>query len=460
MWDKIKGLFLYDDAQISDTQERAIPDFKAGQTVGYGNVPISLLSEMTTTQNEQSVLSIAAAYRCIAVRADSVAMLTGDILQHKNGKREYKNDIPLYDLIFRRPNPYMTPFQWRRTLVYNKLITGYGYGVVYSRDTMGNATELGICKHLNMQEIDGELWYYDAFRDQVYHHTDVICLTEIGPDGTLKSPLQIHAETFGKIKAASTMENELWTNKVSLGGSVTYPENVKFKKEQKDELAENIRQNYGGNKKAGRMLVLDQGAQVKQFEAIMSMADAEYIASTSMSIDDVCRVFGVPPFKIFHFNKMTYDNMEQMSVEFVQSAVMPDVMQLEQEINYKLFTPYQVRQNYELKFDIRSLMRADSTAQANWITKMVGVGGLTVNEVREMDDRNPVPGGDEAFIQANNYFPLSKMKELADATIKGKSMKSNQGTKPKDGNQMELFDEDGEAKTDKGSNVTKPAQSK
>jgi phage portal protein BeeE len=189
----------------------------------------------------------------------------------------------------------------------------------------------------------------------------------------------------------------------------------------------------------------------------MSLADAEYIASMNMSNEDICRIFGVPPFKVFHFNKMTYDNMEQMSTEFVQSSVMPDAIQLEQELNYKLFSPWQAKQRYEIKFDLRSLMRADSTAQANWITKMVGVGGLTVNEVREMDDRNPVPGGDEAFIQANNYFPLSMMKELAAATIKGKN---NKGKTTGD-NQMKLFDDAGEpVSDDKGADVTQTSSTK
>jgi HK97 family phage portal protein len=452
MWDKIKSLFI---ETIPDTQDRALPDFKSGYTLGVGNVSTSLLSQMTTVANEQQVLSIATAYRCMAVRSEALAMLSGDIIQLKNGRKEYRNETTEYDLVFRRPNPFMTPFEWRRLLSYNKLVTGYGYGVVRSRDASGMALYLDICKNLTYREIDGDLYYYDAFRDEVYHHTDVICLKEIGPDGDIKSPLQIHRETFGAIKSAKNLENELYTSKLFAAGAITYPENIQFKKEQRDEMSENLRQNYGGVDKAGRVLVLDRGAKIQQFENIMSLADAEYIASANLQNEEVCRIYGVPPFKVFHFNKMTYDNMEQMSTEFVQSAVMPDVMQLEQEINYKLFSPLKAKQRYEIKFDLRSLMRADSTAQANWITKMVGVGALTVNEVREMDDRNPVQGGDDAFIQANNYFPLSKMNALADATIKGKA-KTEKKSDPK---QKALFDEEGNPVTDdeESTNVTQKA---
>lgn len=454
MWEKIKGLFV---ENIPDEASRALPNFKSGQTLGVGNIATSLLSNMTTTANEQTVLGISTAYACMRVRSEALAMLTGDILQVKNGKREYKNDVSQYDLMFRRPNPYMTAYEWRRLLSYNKLVTGYGYGVIRERDASGMPIYMDIAKYLTSKEVDGDMYYYDAFRDEAYHHTDVICLREIGPDGDIKSPLQIHRDTFGKIKAAGDLENKLYTNKMFLGGAILYPENVSFKSENKEAFAEDIRQNYGGVDKAGRLLVLDKGAKIQQFENVMSLADAEYIASMNMSNEDICRIFGVPPFKVFHFNKMTYDNMEQMSTEFVQSSVMPDAIQLEQELNYKLFSPWQAKQRYEIKFDLRSLMRADSTAQANWITKMVGVGGLTVNEVREMDDRNPVPGGDEAFIQANNYFPLSMMKELASATIKGKN---NKGKTTGD-NQLKLFDDVGESiSDDKGADVTQTSSTK
>jgi len=449
MWDKIKSIFVENVPDV-DTADRALPDFKSGYTLGVGNISTSLLSQMTTTANEQTVLGISTAYRCMAVRAEALAMLSGDILQVRNGKRDVKNETNQYDLIFRRPNPYMTPFEWRRLLSYNKLVTGYGYGVVRSRDAAGMPLYLDICKHMTYREVDGDLYYYDAFKDEVYHHTDVICLKEIGPDGDIKSPLQIHKDTFGKIKAGRDLENELLTNKLFAGGAVTYPETVTFKPEQRQDMSDNIRQNYGADK-AGRILVLDRGAKIQQFENVMSLADAEYIAQVNLQNEDICRIYGVPPFKVFHFNKMTYDNMEQMATEFVMSAVMPDVLQLEQELNYKLFSPFQARQRYEIKFDLRSLMRADSTSQANWITKMVGVGGLTVNEVREMDDRNPVPGGDEAMIQANNYFPLSMMNELAKATIKGKNRPMGNT------NQKKLFDDEGNPasdNSDKGANVT------
>jgi len=446
MWDKIKSLFV---EQIPE--ERGIPALKQGETLLPGAISARLLSDMTMTSSEAGVLGIAAAYRCISVRAESVAILSGDIIQSKSGVREKKNTAPQYDLLFRRPNPFQNSFQFRRQLIYNKLVKGIGYAVVRKRNAMGYPEWIDVVPNLEKKIIDNDLWYYDPIRDEVYHHMDVICTSVIGPDGKPNSPINIHASTFGKMKASGELENQLYTSKMFAGAAITYPENIKFKQEALQELGERITQNYGGVDKAGRVLALDQGATIHQFENIMSLADAEYIASTNMSMEDVCRIFGVPPFKIFHFNKMTYDNMEQMSVEFVQSVVLPDVIELEQEFNYKLFTPYQKNNGYCVKHEIKSLLRADSAAQAAYVKAIFSVGGLTVNEVRELDDRNPVAGGDEAMIQANNYFPLSMIKEYAKAQITSKKEKKSQTPD----NQGKLFDDKGEPVSDNmGTDVT------
>lgn len=451
MWyDKLVNLFIEEVPE-----QRNLPDLKAGQSTLPGSLVTNLLSDTTMASSEVSVLGIAAAYRCISVRAESVAILSGDIIQSKDGRREKRNDLPQYDLLFKRPNPFQNAFQFKRQLIYNKLIKGVGYGVIAQRDKMGYPSAIFIRKDLEPIEFEGDVYYYDRLGDQIYHHTDVICTSVIGPDGKIKSPISIHAETFGKLKASNELENQLYTNKMFLGAAVTYPENIRFKPETLSSLSDQLTQNYGGVDKAGRVLALDQGAQVKQFENAMSLVDAEYIASTNMSIEDVCRIFGVPPFKVFHFNKMTYDNMESMAVEFVQSSVLPDVIELEQEFNDKLFSPYQKKQGMVVKHEIKSLLRADSTAQANWIKTMVSVGGMTVNEVRELDDRNPVKGGDEAMIQANNYFPLSMISEYAKAMIESKKQPKTKAT-PNPA-QKTLFDEDGEPITDNGTNVTEPS---
>lgn len=453
MWNKIKSLFI---EEIPVPEERGFPALKQGETLLPGNINARLLSDMTMTSSEAGVLSIAAAYRCISVRAESVAILSGDVIQSRNGIREKKNQAPQYDLLFRRPNPYQNSFQFRRQLIYNKLLNGIAYAVVRKRDKVGYPQWIEICRHMEMKVIDGNLWYYDPVCDEVYSHEDVVTTSVIGPDGKPKSPVAIHASTFGKMKASGELENQLYTSKMFAGAAITYPENIRFKKEHLEQLSESVTQNYGGVDKAGRVLALDQGATVHQFENIMSLQDAEYIASTNMSMEDVCRIFGVPPFKIFHFNKMTYDNMEQMSVEFVQSVVLPDVVELEQEYNYKLFTPYQRNNGYCVKHEIKSLLRADSAAQAAYVKAIFSIGGMTVNEVRELDDRNPVAGGDEAMIQANNYFPLSLIKEYAKAQISDKKAKKEKV----DPAQGKLFDDKGEPTTDQedGTDVT-PAQS-
>lgn len=450
--DRIKKIFIYDDSP--SIEGRALPNVLKAEHLTRGFLNSNLLSEFTNVSSERGVLAIAAAYRCIAVRAEAIAMLSGDIVVSTNGITRKKNELPLYNLLYRRPNPMMNAFTFHRTLIYNKLITGEAFAII-TRDVSDNPIRLDIKKVLEKIYVESERFFYCRTTDKIYEERDVIYLANIGPDGSTKSAIQMHSETFGKMKASSTLSNNLYTNKMFLGSAVLYPESVKFNGPNSPlkAAAEQFQKNYGGIDQAGKVLALDQGAQIHQFENIMSMKDAEYIMDMNMSIEDVCRIFGVPPYKIFHFNKMTYDNMEQMAVEFVQSAVLPDVRELEQELDYKAFTPYQLSQRHAVKYEIKSLMRGDIKSQAEYFKSMVGIGKYTINEVREMDDQNPVEGGDVPFIQANNYFPLNKMAELADATIESK--KGN-------GQQLSLFGEDKSdtAQAQNGTNVTKSTNQK
>lgn len=343
----------------------------------------------------------------------------------------------------------MNSFTFRRTMFYNKLMRGEAFAII-ERNTTGSPISLHIKLNMEVRVMEGVRYFYDYDSQSLYEEMDVIYLDNIGPDGRNKSVIGMHAATFGKIKAANDLSNNLYSNKMFLGAVVSYPESVSFTGPNSPlkTFADQMSTDYGGIDKAGKVIALDRGAQMKQFENVMSMADAEYIADMNFTVEDICRIYGVPPFKVFHFNKMTYDNMEQMGVEFVQSAILPNVTPLEQELDYKLFSPFYKSRGASIKFDLQSLMRGDIKAQSEWIKTMVSIGKLTINEARELDDQNPVEGGDVPLIQANNYFPLNKLDELADAMIESKHTKNILNTTKKDAKQGVLFDEDGEPVTD------------
>jgi HK97 family phage portal protein len=265
---------------------------------------------------------------------------------------------------------------------------------------------------------EGEKYYYDGLTDNVYDADDVIHVANIGTSPYIGiSKILQHAYLFGKSKAALNYVNKMYSNNMFLGGVIQYPENIKITAEKSEAISTAAKIRYGGVERAGGLFILDQGGVLKQFENSMPLSDAEYVQSERLTNEDMCRVYGVPLFMIFDYNNVSGDAMEAGKITYVENTILPIMTQLEQELKNKLF---KYEPKTKIKHEIKSLLRADIKSQAEYWSKMAAIGKYTINELRAMDDDTPVQGGDVPLIQANNYFPLNKLEEYADAMIKEK----------------------------------------
>lgn len=372
---------------------------------------VNFLSETTSVKSEQGVMAIATAYRCMSVVANTVAMLQGDIYKDRTKNNSHQQ----YELWFKKPNDLVNAFKFKNQLTLNLQNLGNGFAV--AKRERGIIVAYQIRRNLETIIHEGERYYFDRKYDEVYYNEDVIHLADIGVNEfTGLSRIKQHAQLFGKTKAALDYVNAMYSNKMFLGGAIQYPESVTMTKEKSDAIREMTQQVYGGIEKSGKLFTIDQGGQLKQFDNSMPLSDAEYILSERLTNEDMCRVYGVPPFKVFEYNKMSGESMEAAKIEFAESTIMPIVTQLEQEINNKAF----VEKNTTIKFNLKSLLRADIKSQAEYWSKMTAIGKYTINELRALDDDDPVVGGDKPLIQANNYFPLDRLDEYADAMIQEK----------------------------------------
>lgn len=378
---------------------------------GYGgNVQTNLLSDTTFIHKETEMMSVAVAHRCMSVVADTVASLAGSVYKSKAEQPNHNFN----KLWWKAPNNLYNSFILKRQLLLNYQNLGNGFAII-KRDTKGRATSIEIRRSLHVIIHEEEKYYYDVQNDIVYEDQDVIHLVNIGTNPYFGlSKLQQHAMLFGKSKASLEYVNKVYTNNMFLGGVIQYPEQVKLQPETISNISEQAKVKYGGLDKAGGLFVLDQGGILKQFENTMPLSDAEYVMSERLTNEDICRIYGVPPFMAFEYNKMSGESMEAAKITFVESTILPIITQLEQELTNKIF---RYEPNTTIKHNIKSLLRADIKSQADYWSKMASIGKYTINELREMDDDPPVEGGDEALIQANNYFPLSQLAKLAEAMI-------------------------------------------
>jgi HK97 family phage portal protein len=381
-----------------------------GMSIPGGDVSYNMLSDTTVITKEAEVMAIATAHRCMSVVADTVATLSGKV--YKDGKEA--DDHLMQKLWFSQPNNLYNAFILKRQLILNYQNLGNGFAVC-QRDSKGMAIRWDFVRSMRPVIHEGEKYYYDGLSDNIYDADDVIHMINVGTSPHIgTSKIQQNQLLFGKSKASLQYTNKMYSNNMFLGGVIQYPENIKMTPEKADQISQSAKVRYGGLDKAGGLFILDQGGILKQFENSMPLSDAEYVLSERLTNEDICRIYGVPPFMAFEYNKMSGESMEAAKITFVETTILPIITQLEQEINNKAF---KYEKNTKIKHSIKSLLRADIKSQADYWSKMASIGKYTINELRALDDQPPVEGGDVAFIQANNYFPLSKMEDLSQAKI-------------------------------------------
>ena len=127
--------------------------------------------------------------------------------------------------------------------------------------------------------------------------------------------------------------------------------------------------------------------------------DAQYIETRQAQIEEICRWFRVPPQKVMNLKDAHYNNVENMNIAYATDTLGEWAKRLEEEADYKLISARS--QASYTKLNLRALMRGDSTAQGQWYREMRNIGVYSVDEIREFEDLDPVPGGDKRVTQVN-----------------------------------------------------------
>ena len=138
--------------------------------------------------------------------------------------------------------------------------------------------------------------------------------------------------------------------------------------------------------------------------------DAQLLESRSFSVEEICRWFRVPPFMVGHSEKSTSwgTGIEQQMIGFLTFTLGPWLRRIEQAISKDLLTPTD-RVRFYPKFAIEGLLRADSAGRAAFYSAMVNNGILTRDEVRELEDREPMGGNAAVLTVQTAMAPLDSL---------------------------------------------------
>lgn len=359
--------------------------------------------------NERTALQTTAVYACVRILAETIAALPLHTYQHTNGGKEKAAEHPLYYLLHSEPNSEMTSFVFRETLMGHLLLWGNAYAQII-RDGRGRVVGLYPLlpnKMIVNRNDQGQL-YYQYEKDgclYILNRHEVLHIPGLGFDGLIGySPIAMAKNAIGMAIATEEYGAKFFANGANPGGVLEHPGVVK----DPARIRESWNAVYQGSGNAHRVAVLEEGMK---FQSIgIPPEQAQFLETRKFQINEIARIFRIPPHMIGDLEKSSFSNIEQQSLEFVMYTLDPWVVRWEQAIQRALFSESEKRQFF-VKFNVDGLLRGDYESRMNGYAVGRQNGWLSSNDIRELENLNRIPtelGGDLYLINGN-------MTKLADA---------------------------------------------
>ena len=368
--------------------------------------------------NERTAMQTTAVYSCVRILAEAIASLPLHLYRYTDKGKERVFDHPLYHILHDEPNEEMTSFVFREVLMSHLLIWGNAYAQII-RDGRGQV--LGLYPLLpDKMEVDraenGELYYIYTrnteenpnFKDygRIYlRKEDVLHIPGLGFDGLVGySPIAMAKNAVGMTLACEEYGASFFANGATPGGVLEHPGVLKDRAKVRDSW----HKVYGGSRNAGKVAVLEEGMKYQQIG--IPPEEAQFLETRKFQINEIARMYRIPPHMVGDLEKSSFSNIEQQSLEFVKYTLDPWVIRWEQALQKALLLP-QEKNEYFIKLNVDGLLRGDYASRMNGYAVGRQNGWLSANDIREMEDQNPIPEEDGGDL----YLVNGSMTKLADA---------------------------------------------
>lgn len=348
--------------------------------------------------DEMKAMQTSAVYACVRILAETVASLPLHLFRSdKNGIKEFATEHPLYDCLYAIPNEEMSSLNFREMMMTSLLLWGNAYARII-KDKAGHVKELWFLKPELMDikrdsqtqrlqyrytDENGNLFIYKP--EQIFH---IKGLSVDGVKGL--SPIAYAREAVGLALATEEYGAKFFGNGARPGGVLEHPGVVK----DPEKLRDSWNKVYQGTRNSHKVAVLEEG--MKYHSIGIAPEDAQFLETRKYQVNEICRIFRVPPHLVGDLEKATFSNIEHQSIEFVQHTIRPWLVRWEQEIYRALLSPAE-RTLYYAKFNVDGLLRGDYATRTKGYATGRQNGWLSINDIRRLEDMNPISasqGGD------------------------------------------------------------------
>ena len=361
--------------------------------------------------NEQTAMQMTAVYACVRVISEAMASLPLHLYRYNDsGGKEKAIDHPLYFLLHDEPNPEMTSFVFRETMLTSLLLWGNSYSQVI-RNGKGEVVAIYplMPNRMNVdRDSNGQLYYEYMVNDTdapTMKRTivrlapeDVLHVPAMSYDGLVGySPIAMAKNAIGLALATEEYGSKFFQNGASPSGVLEHPGVLK----DPSKIRESWTQTFGGSVNSGKVAVLEEG--MKYTPISIPPEQAQFLETRKFQIEEIARIFRVPLHMIASMEHSTFSNIEQQSLEFVKYTLDPWVSRLESSINRRLLTADE-KGKYFVKFNLDGLLRGDYQSRMQGYAVARQNGWMSANDIRELENMDRISeekGGDLYLINGN-----------------------------------------------------------
>lgn len=358
----------------------------------------------------------AAVLACVRVLAETIAHLPFVLYRRTDGTgRTRETNHPLFTLLHDSPNRWQTSFEFREMMMGHVLLRGNAYAqkVFDSRGQIIELVPLNPTKVTPKMSPTGDVLY--EFRqskggtvlipaDEMFH------LKGYASDGLVGvSPIAEARETVGLSIAAEEFGARTFKNDAQPGGVLEHP--GKLGDEAIANLRKSMQDQHGGVHNARKYMILEEG--MKWTRVGMSASDTQYIETRKFQLEEIARIFRVPPHLIGHLERATFSNIEHQGLEFVTHTILPWLRRWEQAISSRLMSPAE-RKVYYSEFLVEGLLRGDITVRYQAYAVGRQWGWLSADDVRRLENMDVLPEGQgEKYLLPLNMIDASKLDDVS-----------------------------------------------
>lgn len=366
--------------------------------------------------NERSAMQMTAVYACVRILSEAVAGLPLHLYRYKeDGGKEKAIDHSLYHLLHDEPNKEMSSFIFRETLMTHLLLWGNAYAQII-RNGKGEVIALYPLMPNKMKVDrgeDGEIYYiYSRSTDEANTKEDstvvltpreVLHIPGLGFDGLVGySPIAMAKNAIGLAIATEEYGAKFFANGAAPSGVLEHPGIIK----DPARLRENWNSTFGGSANSGKVAVLEEG--MKYTPISISPEQAQFLETRKFQINEIARIFRIPPHMVGDLEKSSFSNIEQQSLEFVKYTLDPWIIRWEQSLSRSLLTPDE-KKTYFFKFNLEGLLRGDYASRMNGYATARQNGWMSANDIRELENLDKIPAelGGDLYLINGNMLPLN-----------------------------------------------------